>query len=184
MWTNRVSPNPRHAFLAREMARLSYKCGAGCVEDPGIAADMLLFYASSGSCSDVDGLPLDRLFKAPAQTNVPEPNTVAFFRSSWCASNDSSAFATDALVLGMKHGDSSWSHGHADVGSFTLDVSGVRWAEDLGLPNYVSIHHTHESTLSWLFSRMCVPSPSPHARLLPVACLLVQRAMISLLSVS
>ena len=81
---------------------------------------------------------MDRLFAAPAQTKIPDPHTVAFFRSQWCASNDSNTLATDALVLGMKHGYSAWSHGHADVGSFALDLGGVRWAEDLGLPNYVS----------------------------------------------
>ena len=42
----------------------------------------------------------------------------------------------DALYVGFKGGDNQTNHGHLDIGSFVLDVNGVRWAHDLGADNY------------------------------------------------
>ena len=38
--------------------------------------------------------------------------------------------------LAIKGGSPSYNHGHADAGSFVLDIQGLRWAYDLGAENY------------------------------------------------
>ena len=38
--------------------------------------------------------------------------------------------------LGIKAGDNYANHNHLDLGSFSLDVKGVRWCQDLGADNY------------------------------------------------
>ncbi len=38
--------------------------------------------------------------------------------------------------LAIKGGSPSYNHGHADAGSFVLDMQGLRWAYDLGAENY------------------------------------------------
>lgn len=58
---------------------------------------------------------------------------IAVHRSAW---DDPSA-----VFLGFKAGTPGASHAHMDAGSFVLEADGVRWAIDLGMPNY----HTLES---------------------------------------
>ncbi|MBQ3808738.1 MAG: heparinase II/III family protein [Kiritimatiellae bacterium] len=41
-----------------------------------------------------------------------------------------------APYLAIKGGSPSYNHGHADAGSFVLDIQGLRWAFDLGAENY------------------------------------------------
>lgn len=41
-----------------------------------------------------------------------------------------------ASYLAIKGGSPSYNHGHADAGSFVLDLLGLRWAYDLGAENY------------------------------------------------
>ncbi len=141
MWLHKVFPNPAHAFLSRQMISDFYKCGDACANDPAVAADMLLFWNASGTCSDVAAQPLDRYFKSPYYRPVKgsEPENsgvVGVFKSEWfCANNDTEG-AKPSLYAGIKMGGAAWSHGHADVGSFVFDLRGVRWAEDLGLRNY------------------------------------------------
>lgn len=57
-------------------------------------------------------------------------NPIAILRSSW---------ARDALFVGVKAGSPSNNHGHMDVGSFVLDLHGVRWALDFGAQDYNSL---------------------------------------------
>ena len=59
------------------------------------------------------------------------PNPLAVFRSSWTDPN--------ALYLAIKAGSPGASHGHMDIGSFVLDVEGVRWSMDLGSQNYTTM---------------------------------------------
>lgn len=54
---------------------------------------------------------------------------VTIHRSSW---------EPNATFVGLKGGRPNGSHGHMDIGTFVLDTKGVRWAEDLGAPDY---HH-------------------------------------------
>ena len=42
----------------------------------------------------------------------------------------------DAAFVAIKGGSPSYNHGHADAGSFVLDLLGERWAFDLGAENY------------------------------------------------
>ena len=55
------------------------------------------------------------------------PSPVGMHRSGW---ND------EATYLGIKGGSPSTNHGHMDIGSFVLDMQGVRWAYDLGMQGY------------------------------------------------
>ncbi len=53
---------------------------------------------------------------------------------------------TDDWWVAMKGGASGNNHSHHDLGSFSMDFQGVRWAEDLGaddygLPGYGDDHH-------------------------------------------
>ncbi|MGZ3809011.1 MAG: heparinase II/III domain-containing protein [Bacteriovorax sp.] len=66
-----------------------------------------------------EALPLNRLFKSI---------DVALFRSSW--NDDNSQF------VGFKGGDNSANHSHLDLGSFVYDLSGERWALDMGPDDY------------------------------------------------
>ena len=52
---------------------------------------------------------------------------VAFLRSGW---------DKDATFVGFKGGSPGTNHAHMDVGSFVLDMQGVRWAVDLGGQGY------------------------------------------------
>ncbi len=82
--------------------------------------------------------PLDLLWydprqKSPVETKLPLDRffhgvDVAFFRSAWEDSN--------AIFVAFKGGDNKANHSHLDLGSFVLDSSGVRWAEDLGSDDY------------------------------------------------
>ncbi|HNR33525.1 MAG TPA: heparinase II/III family protein, partial [Candidatus Hydrogenedentes bacterium] len=55
------------------------------------------------------------------------PVPVAMLRSAW---------QDDATYMGVKGGSPSANHGHMDIGSFVLDMKGVRWAVDLGMEAY------------------------------------------------
>lgn len=55
-------------------------------------------------------------------------NPVAMMRTSWSDPN--------AMYLGFKAGSPYVVHSHMDVGSFVLEVDGVRWASDFGQQEY------------------------------------------------
>lgn len=55
------------------------------------------------------------------------PTPVAMFRSGW---------DENATYVGVKGGSPSANHGHMDIGSFVLDMEGLRWALDLGAQGY------------------------------------------------
>jgi hypothetical protein len=52
---------------------------------------------------------------------------VAMFRSAW---------DENATYAGIKGGSPSTNHAHMDIGSFVLDMEGVRWGLDLGAQGY------------------------------------------------
>lgn len=64
------------------------------------------------------GLPLDRVYT---------PGEVMATRSAWDG---------DAIFLAWKAGRNDSNHGDLDLGSFVLDVGGVRFAEDFGPDDY------------------------------------------------
>lgn len=154
MWLHHVFPNPAYAYLARELQDQYYKCGNGCQDDALVAADMLLFWSTEGSCADVRGHARHRRFSSAFQ---PDPAVVGVLKSAWwCTLDEAVMNGTDTadkiddnssvVFLGMKYGTASWSHGHADVGSFVFDANGVRWAEDLGLSNYETKNATYRDS--------------------------------------
>lgn len=55
---------------------------------------------------------------------------VAFHRSDW---------DPEATYIAIKGGAANLSHAHMDVGSFILEMNGVRWAIDLGMENYTNV---------------------------------------------
>ena len=55
---------------------------------------------------------------------------VAIFRTAW---------EKDATYIGIKGGSPAANHGHMDIGSFVLDMKGVRWGIDLGAQGYNSL---------------------------------------------
>lgn len=55
---------------------------------------------------------------------------VAMHRSGW---------SSDATFVGIKGGAPFTNHAHMDIGSFVLDMDGVRWAVDLGAQDYNSL---------------------------------------------
>jgi hypothetical protein len=84
-------------------------------------------------------LPFTLLWAAPAAT-VPAPvrlhwqghgpTPVAMHRSGW-GKNDTFA--------AIKGGSPGTNHAHMDIGSFVVDMRGVRWAVDLGMQDYNSL---------------------------------------------
>ena len=66
----------------------------------------------------------------PASWATQGANPLAVFRSGE---------GYDSLFAAIKGGKPRLSHGHMDAGSFLLDLGGVRWTTDLGVPNYNNI---------------------------------------------
>ncbi len=64
--------------------------------------------------------PLDVRYRGPAE--------LAVFRGAWDDPR--------ALWVGFKAGSNAVNHSHLDLGTFTLDADGVRWAVDLGRDDY------------------------------------------------
>ncbi len=64
--------------------------------------------------------PLDVRYRGPAE--------LAVFRGAWDDPR--------ALWVGFKAGSTAVNHAHLDLGTFTLDADGVRWAVDLGRDDY------------------------------------------------
>jgi hypothetical protein len=87
----------------------------------GNFAEALVFFNTQGTAAEVAALPTSVNF---------DVDHVSVFRSSWTAPTDRQGY------LGLKGGNSSWTHNHLDLGSFVLDVQGARIAEDMGVDNY------------------------------------------------
>ncbi|MFP4502242.1 MAG: heparinase II/III family protein [Candidatus Hydrogenedentota bacterium] len=58
------------------------------------------------------------------------PTPVAMHRSAW---------QEDATYVGVKGGSPHTNHAHMDIGTFVIDMQGVRWAIDLGAQSYHSL---------------------------------------------
>ena len=79
-----------------------------------------VWFPERTSKADIAEPPLDAHFRGASE--------LAVFRSAW---ND-----PRALWVGFKAGSNSVNHAHLDLGTFTLDADGVRWAVDLGRDDY------------------------------------------------
>ncbi len=85
-------------------------------------------------------LALALLWGAPGPAAAPPA-----FPSSWSTqgTNPLAIFRQGAgpksLYVAMKGGRARSSHAHMDAGSFLLELGGVRWTEDLGMPDYTSL---------------------------------------------
>jgi hypothetical protein len=60
-----------------------------------------------------------------------EEHQVAIMRTSWEKHK--------GIYVGFKGGSPATSHAHMDVGSFVLDIDGIRWSADLGMQQYNSL---------------------------------------------
>jgi hypothetical protein len=79
-----------------------------------------LWFPAANEASNAAPPPLDARFRGPTQ--------LAVFRSAWDDPR--------ALWVGFKAGSNAVNHAHLDLGTFTLDADGVRWAVDLGRDDY------------------------------------------------
>lgn len=63
---------------------------------------------------------------------------------------------TNGIYIATKGGSPSYNHGHADEGTFVLDMMGERWAYDLGAEDYTAIERAIGASALW--------SPEPDSR--------------------
>ena len=63
---------------------------------------------------------------------------------------------TNGIYIATKGGSPSYNHGHADEGTFVLDMLGERWAYDLGAEDYTAIERAIGASALW--------SPEPDSR--------------------
>jgi hypothetical protein len=85
--------------------------------------------------------PLDAHFRGSSQ--------LAVFRSAWDDPR--------ALWVGFKAGSNAVNHAHLDLGTFTLDADGVRWATDLGRDDYNLPGYWERATVNsrrWQYFRL------------------------------
>lgn len=68
---------------------------------------------------------------APTSFSGQGAQPLAIWRSSWSD--------PDAWWFAIKAGGAAHSHAHMDAGSFVLELDGLRWAKDLGMPDYSSL---------------------------------------------
>lgn len=89
----------------------------------------------------------------PSAWKTDGPNPLAIFRSG-------------SLYAAIKGGCPRSSHGHMDAGGFVLELDGVRWAVDLGMPSY----HDLERQGVRLFGkdRWSVYALGPHSHSIPL----------------
>lgn len=115
----------RDALIARETKNLSQ------------LADTLVKGSPRSDASRM--LPLALLWRDPSMEGKPPPPPLvwwsqggtqpqAVMRSAWNVPR--------ATFVGIKGGRADDSHAHMDIGSFILEMSGVRWAVDLGRESY------------------------------------------------
>ncbi|MCG2615310.1 heparinase II/III-family protein [Terrimonas sp. NA20] len=77
-------------------------------------------------------LPLDKVVAPDKKIWIAkEDHQVAIMRTSWEKGK--------GIYAGFKGGSPATSHAHMDVGSFVLDIDGVRWSADLGMQQYNSL---------------------------------------------
>jgi hypothetical protein len=74
-------------------------------------------------------------------TDSIQPPTQTFWQGDGSAPVmlSRSGWGTKDTFVGFKAGSPGTNHGHMDIGSFVLDMNGVRWAVDLGAQNYYSL---------------------------------------------
>jgi len=83
--------------------------------------------------------PLDLLYceALPLQQTIPaETDLDKLFSNVGVITMRETWLHDDGLFVGLKGGRNSESHGDLDLGSFVLDVYGLRWVEDIGKEYY------------------------------------------------
>lgn len=81
--------------------------------------------------------PLIPLWYSPSAPNRP-----CALPLQWVASGKTpvtaqrTSWKSDAFFVALKGGSPSGPHGHCDIGSFVLEVDGIRWVSDLGPEDY------------------------------------------------
>jgi hypothetical protein len=131
------SPAAQMLWLAREFHEPAF-----AEHERGISKDdptiFHLFWSLDAPVRARAGHPaLSALFKAV---------NVAVFRGAW---DD-----RKALYVGFKGGDNKANHSHLDLGSFVLDLRGVRWAIDLGPDDYDLPGYFDKKSRRWTYFRL------------------------------
>lgn len=117
-WAHRLpdAPLARPSFRSPGGGRLSAEQRGG----GGDVQDLLWYDPSVATDPKSAGLDRDRYF--------PGAEESVTMRQAW---ND-----PGAAFVGFKGGDNQVNHGDLDLGTFTFDADGVRWAVDLGPNDY------------------------------------------------
>ncbi len=100
-----------------------------------------------------DGLTAGEL-AAPEAWSTGGESPLAVFRSG---------VGRDALCVAIKGGSPRSSHGHMDVGSFIMELDGVRWAIDCGMPRYAHVEAHGLSLFGEDRWRVFVVGPDAHS---------------------
>jgi hypothetical protein len=104
-------------WLARKFHRPDY-AAFQLKATSGSPLDMV-WYDPQFDVSAAKSAPLDKYFRGPE---------VVTLRSAWADPS--------AVFVAFKAGDNKANHSHLDLGTFTLDAMGTRWATDLGSDDY------------------------------------------------
>ena len=118
-WFAQHLNNP--GLLWREQQELALFTASKSEKNGDRLLPFLLIWAQPASPADA---PKARFWKGDGRTPV------AMFRSAW---------QEDATYAAIKGGSPSSNHAHMDIGSFVLDMQGVRWGIDLGSQSYESL---------------------------------------------
>jgi hypothetical protein len=123
-WFARETRQP--GLAANELARMLKAARPGAGGEPAPFPNRFLILALLWMTANPPPAP-DAL---PSNWSTQGPNPVALFRQG---------VGREALYAGIKGGRARLSHSHMDAGSFILEVGGVRWTEDLGMPVYEDV---------------------------------------------
>lgn len=116
---------------------------ANRLSDPSLLwfeKDTLPEYVAAGSRPGGDRvLPFVLLWKASG-LDIPAPSALHWHGAGRTpVSMHRSGWDTNATFAAIKGGSPSSNHAHMDIGSFVIDMAGVRWAVDLGMQDYNSL---------------------------------------------
>ena len=102
-------------------------------------------------CKVKDLLWMD--FSVLSQSLTVNLPTERMFRDSEVASLRNNFFGTDSVFAALHGGENNIPHGSLDVGVFTYEALGERWAIDLGGDNYNLYNYFDNNNYRWWYYR-------------------------------